>query len=376
MSEWKECKLGDLVSIKGGFSYKGEHLGKGTTFLLGMGCVSFSDTFLKTGARPYNGDTPDSFLVSPGDIVLATRQQSDNLPILGAPAIIPTEFANERVIVGTNLYQITNKSDVDNKFIFWLLKTPEYKNHIDSCAKGSTVKMITKDAVESFNFLCPSKKERETISGILWQIEDKINLLHRQNDTLEKMAETLFRQWFIEEPREEWEGTTLGHLIQPQKGKNITKDNAVEGEIPVIAGGLQPSYYHNEANTKAPVITISASGANAGYVQIHNSPVWSSDSSFIDGNITPYVYFFYIFLKLNQEIIYDKQEGSAIPHIYPSHLMELEILNYPLSEIEKYNSFVRPFFDKVKASREQIRTLTSFRDMLLPKLMSGEIKVM
>ena len=155
MSEWKEYKLGDLISIKGGFSYKGEYIGTGDKFLLGMGCVSYSKTFLQSGARPYSGDCSDRFYAKPFDIVLATRQQSDNLPILGLPAIIPQSFWGEKVIVGTNLYKVDNYSEVDNKYLYWLMRSPNYINYIHSCSKGSTVKMITKDAVESFVFMCP-----------------------------------------------------------------------------------------------------------------------------------------------------------------------------------------------------------------------------
>ena len=106
MSKWKKTRLGNLISIKGGFSYKGEFIGKGKALLLGMGCVSFSENFLHSGARLYSGHVPNTFVAKPNDIVLATRQQSDNMPILGVPAIIPESLKNETVIVGTNLYKV------------------------------------------------------------------------------------------------------------------------------------------------------------------------------------------------------------------------------------------------------------------------------
>lgn len=71
---WKKAKLGNIISIKGGFSYKGEFIGTGSSILLGMGCVSFNDKFLHSGARLYSGDCPNSHIVKPNDIVLATRQ--------------------------------------------------------------------------------------------------------------------------------------------------------------------------------------------------------------------------------------------------------------------------------------------------------------
>ena len=216
MSEWKEMKLGQLITIKGGYSYKGEFIGRGDSILLGMGCVSNRDKFLFSGARAYFGSCPESHLADIGDLVLATRQQSDNLPILGLPAIIPPEFSNKKVIVGTNLYKVINTSDVSNKFIYWLLRSPEYYNHILSSAKGSTVRMITKDAVESFNFMCPSKEDRDNIENTLSSLDDKIDLLHRNNKTLEQLAETLFRQWLKTLGNREF--TKLGDYVKIQNG--------------------------------------------------------------------------------------------------------------------------------------------------------------
>lgn len=111
--------------------------------------------------------------------------------------------------------------------------------------------------------------------------------------------------------------STIDNYFLPKRGKNLLTKDAVPGEIPVVAGGLTPSTYHNRANTEAPVITISASGANAGYIALWNTPVWSSDSSYIDNSVTPYIYFWYLVLKNRQKEVFDKQTGSAQPHIYP-----------------------------------------------------------
>ncbi|AWI35066.1 type I restriction endonuclease [Helicobacter apodemus] len=161
----------------------------------------------------------------------------------------------------------------------------------------------------------------------------------------------------------------------PKKGKNITQKNAIKGIYPVIAGGLEPAYYHNQSNTESPVITISASGANAGFVNIHYRPVWSSDSSYIDQTITPYVYFFYLFLKINQNILYDKQEGSAQPHIYPSHIMELEMPHYPKELIEVFETQIQVYFNKISHNMREILNLQSMRDMLLSKILNEKIEV-
>ncbi|WP_299992434.1 restriction endonuclease subunit S [uncultured Bacteroides sp.] len=185
MEKWKQYRLGDIISISSGLAYKGEHLGKGDSFLLGMGCVSYTEQFLEKGMRKYDGAYDDRYSLKAGDIVLATRQQSDNLPILGMPAIIPQKFHNQKMVFGTNLYKVNlNSPDFSNSFLYWLLKTPNYIHHIKSCQTGTTVRMITKANIEDYTFFCPEKSEREKICKFLWNIENKIALNRRINDNL------------------------------------------------------------------------------------------------------------------------------------------------------------------------------------------------
>ena len=262
------------------------------------------------------------------------------------------------------------------KYLFYNFRTTDYQGFIESISGGtSTQPNMQIGALLSFEIYLPELEEQKAITAVLNSLDDKIDLLHRQNTTLERMAETLFRQWFVEEVQEDWEEVSFGEFVTPKKGKNITKAEAIEGIYPVVAGGLTPSCFHNKANTNAPVITISASGANAGFVCLHHSPVWSSDSSYIDNTISKYVYFCYVFLKYNQGILTDKQEGSAQPHIYPSHIMDLATMNYPLSLIETFENQIKEFFEKIKTNQQQIQTLEKLRDNLLPKLMSGEVRV-
>ena len=112
------------------------------------------------------------------------------------------------------------------------------------------------------------------------------------------------------------------------KGKTITKATSVEGNVPVIGGGLGPTYYHNIANVKAPVITISASGANAGFVNFWDEPIWASDcSTIIEKPGSPAIIgYIYKFLQGSQEFINSKlRKGSAQPRS-EEHTSELQSL--------------------------------------------------
>ena len=168
---------------------------------------------------------------------------------------------------------------------------------------------------------------------------------------------------------------TIGDTITPKRGKSLLSKNAVFGKVPVVAGGLEPSTYHNIANTVAPVLAISASGANAGYVSLWNVPIWSSDSSFIDSSMTDDVHFWYVLLKKRQNEIYDAQTGSAQPHIYPQHIAAMPIIDLSIDEVHKYTSIVSPIFDTIGHNKDEISQLSALRESLLPKLMSGEFDV-
>lgn len=387
--EWKEVRLGDIVSIKSGLAYKGAFIGKGENILLGMGCVSFKDKFLFSGARPYEADCDDKYCVEPGDIVLATRQQSDNLPILAMPAIIPPSLKAPKIIYGTNLYKVENHSEVTNDFLFWQLKTPNYIDYISSVKTGSVVRMVTKKNVEDYVFRCPPKEVRDRISKLLWGLDRKIELNNKINADLEEMAQAIFKNWFVDfEPfkdgkfvdselgmiPEGWKVGTLGELCNFKRGKNLLTKNAIDEGVPVVAGGLEPSCYHNVANTGAPVITVSGSGANAGFMRMYHVPVWASDCSFIDISCENF-YFVYCFLKVNSKLLKHAQTGAVQPHVKPSDIHDFELVIPDKKSIYDFQDKVKPFFDKIASIQKENSRLSLLRDTLLPRLMSGELEV-
>ncbi len=345
MSEWKECKLGDVLTFQRGHDLPRTEMIEGSYPVAGSnGIIGFHSKYTTKG---------------PG----ITIGRSGNI---GTPHFYKNDFWAHNTVLYVKDFK--GNSEI---FLFYFLKTLDFSQF----NTGSAVPSLNRNHIHELSVEFPHLPEQRAIASILSSLDDKIDLLHRQNATLEKMAETLFRQWFVEEAKEEWDEINFGEFVTPKKGKNITKSEVVEGSYPVVAGGLEPSCYHIEANTKSPVITISASGANAGYIRLYTTPVWSSDSSYIDESITPYVYFCYVFLKINQSKLTDKQEGSAQPHIYPSHIMELDFMSYPESIIKVFEESARPLFNKIKSNQTQIRTLTALRDTLLPKLMSGEVRV-
>jgi type I restriction enzyme, S subunit len=410
MSEWKYTKLGDLIKIKSGFSYKGEFIGKGDAFLLGMGCVSFNKKFLNSGARKYSGTFSDSFTVKPGDIVLATRQQSDNLPILGFPAILPTEFENKKVVVGTNLYRVENCSEISNEFLFWLLKSPDYQRHILSSAKGTTVKMITKDAVESYGFKCPPEKERNFISQTLNDIDDKIELNNKINQELETLAQTLFKHWFIdfEFPNENGEPykSTGGEMVDSELGE-IPKGWRVGGIYDissVIYGAPFKSSLFNQEKKGYPLIRIrdlKTFKPQNWTEEIHSKGTKIKPGDLVVGMDAEFRPHFWLGEEgwLNQRVCLFKPKGEFsrlfVREIIRPYLEFFEnssvgttVIHLGKGDIDTFKSIIpyihlsklfteltEPLINKIIENSKENESLRNIRDTLLPKLISGELEI-
>ncbi|MGT2775126.1 restriction endonuclease subunit S [Streptococcus hyovaginalis] len=276
-------------------------------------------------------------------------------------------------LVSTGFAVITvDKEKANSDFIYYYLTQNDVTETLQAIGEQSTsaYPSIKPSDIENLEISLPTLEEQEVIAHTLRSLDQKIEVNREINHHLEQVAVSIFDEMF---PNVNSGEHTIGEYITPKRGKGLLSKNAVAGSIPVIAGGLQPATYHNTANTKAPVVTISASGANAGYVGLWNTSVWSSDSSFIDSVMTDNVYFWYIMLSKRQQEIYDMQTGSAQPHIYPKHISIMPTIELEQSLVDEYNSRVTPLFETIGANTLQNRKLEETRDSLLPKLMSGEL---
>ena len=394
MSEWKEVRLGDIVTVKSGYAYKGKYISnKGKNILLGMGCVSYNDKFLYSGARAYDEDCDERYCAKAGDIVLATRQQSDSLPILAMPAIIPDSLFDKKIIVGTNLYLIKNDSDIDNHFLFWLLKTPNYVNYISSVKTGTTVRMVTKKDVENYTFNCPSKEERDTISNILWGIDAKIETNNKLNEKLEEMAQAIFKSWFVDfEPfkdkpfhetelgmiPEGWEVKNIDHLYDIKYGNNLsTSEIKKSGQYPVYgANGVIGYYDVSNCNDYSVLITSRGNGSGDVY-RTHSSKSYVTNNSFIVKPKSNYSwielsYIYYSFLNINFK---SYTNGSAQPQLTNKSIHNIDILLPTKKEIQNFCNLTMPIVYNIELLMRENDRLASLRDTLLPRLMSGELIV-
>jgi type I restriction enzyme S subunit len=283
----------------------------------------------------------------------------------------------------------TNRDTLNPQFLMYFLISPQMQSTMLSLAgSGGTRKALTKEMIENFDIPLVDYTKQEKIAGILSAYDDLIDTNRRRIKLLEEAARLLFREWFVyfKFPNHEkikivdcmpegWGEGLLEDIAIVKKGKNITFEHAVEGDIPVVGGGLEPTYYHNKANVSAPVITISASGANAGYVNMYDTDIWASDCSYINKNSTKYIYSLYLRLKSLQTAILGFQVGVAQPHVYPRDLNRLKLLIPPDDLCFQFEQLVTPIFILIKHLKLQNQKLAQARDLLLPRLMNGTIQV-
>lgn len=345
--KFKEYLLKDIATITMGQSPKSQFYnedGKGIEFLQGVRTFGEDFPYFDTYTTKYNR------LAYRNSILFSVR----------AP-VGRVNWATKNIAIGRGVASISVKNMVYDRYVYYYFK--KMGSFYDKKATGTVFTSINKKELESLKIKVPaSYDDQKRIADRLATLDRKIHLNQQLNANLLELAKTLFSEEFSSN-----EEVLLSNYFLPKRGKNLLKKNVVSGEFPVIAGGLKPAAFHNSYNTKAPVITISASGANAGYVQIWGQPVWSSDSSYIDTSITKDIYFWYLLLKKYQKQIFDAQTGSAQPHIYPKHIGNLLIPNISEDSIKNFNITITPIFKKIFQNKNENNKLKAIKNSLLIK---------
>jgi len=291
------------------------------------------------------------------------------------------------VLADSHVSIVRISQEYDTRFVAHYLYSKEA--YIATLGKGATNQQeLSKEAIYSIPVPKITVDKQSKIAEILSAYDDLIENNQRQIKLLEEAAMRLYKEWFVklrfpghentkivDGVPEGWRLGRVSELAEFKRGKTITKKNAKDGNVPVVAGGLEPAYFHNVANTVAPVITISASGANAGYTRLYNTDIWASDCSYIDASYGDKLYFIYTFLKNNKEVIDNLQRGAAQPHVYAKDINALSTYIPESTIMEPFCNLVAPLFKKIAVQERLISELKQARDKLLPKLMSGEIEV-
>jgi len=293
------------------------------------------------------------------------------------------QFSDKKAWVTDNAIACIVKQNVIPKFIYYTLETVP----IRKMAGGSAQPLINQSILKNINIDLPSLEEQKAISNILSSIDQKIKLNNQMNQTLEKIVQAIYKKWFIDfEPFQDeefveselgmipegWEVGKLKDILTMKNGKRPQekqddKDN--EFDIPVVgASGIMA--YTNERLYNEKIIVIGRVGT-LGVIQRYNYPCWTSDNTIVIKSN----FYEYVFSILNDINFKNLNRGSTQPLIAQKDIKRIKIVIPPKNILISFEDKIKSLYNKVDNNKKENQFLSQIRDILLPKLMSGEIRV-
>lgn len=382
--KWDKIKLGEVMDVKHGYAFDGKFFtDSGEYVLLSPGNFHESGGLKLKGDREkyYAGEFPTEYLLNEGDMLVVMTDLINTAPILGGSLVIPESnryLHNQRL----GLVQITDERRIDRGFLYYLLNTHEYRSQVRGSASGATVRHTAPGRIKDCSVRIPrdvacQRKIGETLSAYDNLMENN----RRRMGLLEEEARLLYREWFVrlrfpghEHTRlthgvpEGWECVKLGERVSLNYGKSLKENERVEGLFPVYgSSGIIGT--HEKPVAKGPGIIVGRKG-NVGSVFWSSKDFWPIDTTYFVDAETSNLYLFYAlkhmhFIStdvavpgLNRDLAYSRELVVPAKHVLREFLEVVSPIHAQLDKLDEFNQ-------KLRAAR----------DLLLPRLMSGEISV-
>ncbi|EPB9738227.1 restriction endonuclease subunit S [Salmonella enterica] len=397
MSEWEFLQIKDLVSDgslekpldgnHGGIHPKGaDFVSSGIPFVMAsdinnsqidlVGCKFISKQQALSLRKGF---------AKTGDVLLTHKAT------LGRTAIVPplkTDFI--MLTPQVTYYRVKDKNRINNHYLKYYFDTPDFQqtlaNHGDA---GSTRAYIGITAQHDLPVILPPINEQKTIASVLSSLDDKIDLLQRQNKTLESLANTMFRQWFVEGAPDDWETKPLSEVATFTNGLACQKFPAIPGKpsLPVLkikelSNGISSGSDLATASVKENYIVnhgdVIFSWSASLMVKIWSGPICVLNQHLFKVSSDTYPKWFYFeWCKhyLEQFISISQSHATTMGHIKRQDLDEAMVKIPSNNELVAMTAEIEPLLSQRIENMRQIRTLECLRDTLLPKLMSGDVRV-
>jgi len=420
MIKWRDCKLSDLLEVKHGFPFLGEHFGStGTHVVLTPGNFLEDGGFKERAdkAKWYSGPIPEDYVLNKGDLIVAMTEQAEGL--LGSSALIPRSgvyLHNQRL----GLVQIRDIEQADQYFIYYLFNTKPVRQQIRGSASGTKIRHTSPSRIADVKASVPPLPVQRRIAGILSAYDELIANSQRRIKVLESMARALYREWFVHfrfpghesVPRvpsplgdipQGWEVTTLGaHLAtlesgkRPKGGIRDVKDGVPSIGAENINGIAQHDFSGEKFVSREFFQKMRKGVVRDRDVAIYKDGAYIGKSSYFRDGF-PHVECCvneHVFrlrsngVRLRQNALYlwlqepdtvqtirSKNANAAQPGINQQTVNDL-VLALPAPETAAhFDRLVEPLFAEVINLAKRIQNLRRTRDLLLPRLLSGQIEV-
>ena len=383
-------KLGELIEIKHGYAFSGEHIVEDDNgiVLVTPGNFRIGGGFKEEKCKFFDGEIPADYVLKEGDFIVTMTDLSKTIDTLGYSALVPkskrTYLHNQRIGL------VTFKSDeCDRGYIYWLMRTREYQRSIANTSTGATVHHTSPKKIYDYDLEVPPLPIQHRIATILSRYDSLIENYQKQIKLLEEAAQRLYKEWFVDLrfPEHEntniidgvpegWEKKKVGEVIAkvPRSKQIPTKDYQNEGAIPIIdqsrdyiAGYTDD--IESRVESDEPYIVFGDHTRILKYVPFPFAKGADGTQLIMSNNLDlmPQCLLFTSLVSV------DLSNYSYARHF--KYLKEAEILVPTASIANAFSKHVAKWYVKIQLNREQLRLLTEARDRLLPKLMSGEIEI-
>ena len=365
LKNWQMVKIRDVANIVGGgtpSTKKPEYWGGEIPWLTPRDLSNFYGRYISKGERNISKlglSKSSSKLVSKGAVLLTTRAPVGYLAI-----------AENEVSTNQGFRSLIPNKKTNNLFLFYLLK--HNVEYLKSQSSGTTFGELAGSTLKSLSFLFPPLPAQKTIAEVLSSLDDKIDLLHRQNKTLEDMAQTLFRQWFVEETDEEWEEVRLGDFFPVRTGKRNANYSTEDGQYPFFTcaqGILQAPNYSFEGKA----ILLAGNGDFNVKRYVGKFEAYQRTYVLIPHE-DKYFGFLYTLIKFYLGKITSGAQGSVINFITKGMITNFTF-SLPLQNFDEKLEKINQMYQNIDSNKVKIYTLENLRDTLLPKLMNGDTRI-
>lgn len=408
MVSWRPCKLGEVIEVKHGFAFLGEHFAAaGTHIVLTPGNFFEGGGFKHKGDKEkwYRGPIPADYVLSEGDLIVTMTEQAEGL--LGSSAIVPRGglyLHNQRL----GLIQVRDAEKFDKHFIYYLFNSKPVRQQIRGSASGAKIRHTAPSRIADVDVSIPPAPAQRRIVGILSAYDELIENGQRRIKILEAMARALYREWFVHfrfpghasvprvpsplgEIPQGWEVCAFTELADVLSGGTPKTDVAGywNGEIPFFTPRDAPDcfYVHDtDKHTTAlglskcaselyppDTVFITARGT-VGKVALPSAPMAMNQSCYALRGKSGIAQRF-LFLMTLQQVDYLRTNvgGATFDTIVVETFRRMQVVKPPRELVASFTRRSDAVFDQVNTLQRQIQNLRRTRDLLLPRLLSGQI---
>ncbi len=402
----KEYRLGDIITIKHGYAFDGEHIVQEDNgiVLVTPGNFRIGGGFQEEKCKFYSGEIPDGYVLSSGDFIVTMTDLSKTIDTLGYSALVP-ESDNRVYLHNQRIGLVSFKAnDCFPGYIYFLMRTHPYQRFIANTSTGSTVHHTSPSKIYDYRFYAPSYEEQREIAERMFAYEKIIKNNQRQIKLLEEAAQRLYKEWLVDlrfpghenmkitdGVPEGWHKTTLAEIaaiikrgISPKyadDGKyTVINQKCIRGSVmDITESRKQEKQYELTLNIQDcdTVICSTGTGTLGRVGQIYGdypNTTFDSHVTLVRAKENPN--FMYHVIKNQQEFLMGMGRGSTNQQeLYRNVIENIEVLLPDRRLLLQTEELLNTIHNKIETVYSQTAILTEARDCMLPKLMSGELEV-